>query len=392
MKTRILVSIAVILCIGLSGLGIAEQSVNASGALPPTFIINPTFIKFATPTPTPRLKIIGTFIRVTLIIQPPGATNTPLPTNTNLPPTNTLPGPTQTPIVVTATFQQVPTKRIVFATWTPTSPTTNCPRPVIVYSSTSGANTHIKAYFTVSGTFKDLTPAIAGNAIHPRITPDGNYVFYTLQSGDNNVPFLVPLCGGEPQKITDKGGEAVWTSNGLVLVIGDEVYIINLFDPNPFLKDLGISCHEPDASPDGTLIACVGPNNQILIASTNPGVALYKLPISGHNPRWKPDGKGLVYSALLKGDQLLDFGTGNSNAVSSDPNLIISDLVYNPSAINQIAMVTKIGIEIITTDNSLPPKTITQEGETGLSPDWWTGNHVLVGMTQANSYLSQFKQ
>jgi hypothetical protein len=206
------------------------------------------------------------------------------------------------------------------------------------------------------------------------------------------TPYVVPLCGGAPQKISDQGGEAVWTSNGLVLVVGDEVYIINLFDPNPILKDLGVSCHEPDPSPDGTLIACIGPNNQILVATTNPGVALYKLPISGHSPRWKPDGKGLVYSALMKGDQLLDFGTGNTTAISSNPNSVISDLVYNPGTIKQVAAVAGSGIAVIMTDDSLPPKTITQEGETGLSPDWWTGTHVLIDMSEANSYLSKFKQ
>lgn len=397
MKRRILVPVAVILFLAMIGLGAMEQNVNASGAMLPTFRLFPTFIIFHTPTSTPKVKIILTFIKLTLIVQPPIASNTPLPSNTTVPtntglPTNTLPGPTQTPIVVTATFQMVPTRRTVFATWTPSPQATgSCPGPVIVYQSNLAGNTHIRAYFTGNSVSQDLTPGIAGQAIHPRITPDGQYVFYTLQNGTTSVPYLIPLCGGAPQQVSDQGGEAVWTSNGLVLVVGDEAFIINLFDPNPTLKDLGVSCHEPDPSPDGTLIACVGPNNQILVATTNPGT-LYKLPISGHYPRWRPDGKGLVYSALMKGDQLLDFGTGNSTAISSNPNSVISDLVYNPSIIKQIAAVAGNGITVIATDNSLSPQTITQVGETGLSPDWWTGNHILVDMSEANSYLSRFKQ
>jgi serine/threonine protein kinase len=181
-------------------------------------------------------------------------------------------------------------------------------------------------------------------------SPDGNYVYYVIQEGNNPIQALysVPVLGGSPRKIlTNIDSPAAISPNHTSLAFvrrnrgknSDSLIVADIDGQNERqLAERGgddfFSVSGPDFSPDGKLIACAAGTNKggrqmfVIEATLESGklrTVGSKLWSTVGRVSWLRNGKGLVFTAAEQGSILsqlwhLDLRKTVPRRVTSDLN------------------------------------------------------------------------
>ncbi|MGZ6347123.1 MAG: S9 family peptidase [Anaerolineales bacterium] len=169
-----------------------------------------------------------------------------------------------------------------------------------------------------------LVSAGPGGKFHPRYSPDGRHLAFTVDfdGGEAYHLFVLDITTGEQHDLTPhpKGSlqaDFSWSPNGkYITYISDEsgqfdVYIIPVSGGEArFILDAGYPAWKVRWSPDGTKLAVSveagGIDFSIYVVNVADGSIVYRIsdhgePIDAGQPCWSPDGTQLAFTSDVQG-------------------------------------------------------------------------------------------
>jgi len=189
--------------------------------------------------------------------------------------------------------------------WTPNGP--------LVYSATASGNRDLWIMRPDGSEQRQLTVNAAVNCT-PEVTRDNRYIVFTSNRTGAIQVWRMNLDGSNQIQLTNgpaKDHPAISRDGKWVIYnTTDDWHLWKVsIDGGEPLRLTGYIASWPTVSPDGKMIACLGRNEskcEILILSVEGGQPLKRIEFpgaffTGTRIKWTPDGKTLLYAAVLDG-------------------------------------------------------------------------------------------
>ncbi|HKD12266.1 MAG TPA: hypothetical protein VKE50_09330, partial [Thermoanaerobaculia bacterium] len=140
----------------------------------------------------------------------------------------------------------------------------------------------------------------AGNADHPRPSPDGKMLLVQSNRSGQNAVWTVDLNGKFLSELTPGQGRSPvprWSTDGRRIAYLQEGKIRIQSVGSMSAQDTGLEAQYLDWSPDGSRIVFSTPPGEIRMYSVADGKTKSLTSSKGANPNWSPDGKSIAFYA-----------------------------------------------------------------------------------------------